>query len=231
MEVKLVVMGGKNAGQEVPVTGSTFFVGRAEDCQLRPNSDLVSRHHCVIVIEEGFVALRDFGSKNGTYVNGERIKAERELKSGDRVQIGPLDFEVQLAVGVGGKKKPKVHSVQEAAARTVESTSDEDLDVSQWLGDDEAATTPTADTQTTGATQPNQVFQKAEQPTAAFQPESEIEPRPRKQKEPEEPENKEEEEKKKPVKVVGRFENPKKAPTESSRAAAADMLREFFHRK
>jgi pSer/pThr/pTyr-binding forkhead associated (FHA) protein len=135
MEVKLVVVAGKRVGEEVPVVGPKFYVGRAEDCQLRPRSDLVSRHHCVLIVEEGYVAVRDFGSKNGTKVNHETVKGEQELKDGDRLKIGDLEFDVQLAVDVGGKKKPKVDSVQEAATRTVESSALDDMDLDSWLGD------------------------------------------------------------------------------------------------
>jgi len=152
MDVKLLVLEGKNSGQAVKVTGPKFFIGRADDCQLRPRSDLVSRHHCVILVEEGFVAIRDFGSKNGTIVNDEQIKAEQELKSGDRLTIGTLKFEVQLDVGVGGEKKPKVESVEEAAVRTASSstsetlTGEEDLDLDSWIGLGDGAVE--ADTQT-----------------------------------------------------------------------------------
>ncbi|MGH7134254.1 MAG: FHA domain-containing protein, partial [Pirellulales bacterium] len=136
MEVRLKVLVGKNAGQELAVPGPKFFVGRAEDCQLRPRSDLISRHHCVLLIEEGFVAIRDFGSKNGTLVNDERVSGELELKGGDRLVIGPLEFEVLIHAPAASKKRPKVESVKEAAARTAEGHREsEKLDVSQWLGD------------------------------------------------------------------------------------------------
>ncbi|HEV3345299.1 MAG TPA: FHA domain-containing protein [Pirellulales bacterium] len=139
MEVRLKVLVGKNSGQELSIPGPRFFIGRAEDCQLRPRSDLISRHHCVLLIEDGFVAIRDFGSKNGTVVNGQRIVGERELKPGDHLTIGPLEFEVVLPAPVVPKKRPKVESVKEAAARTAEGHGpqggDEKLDVSQWLGD------------------------------------------------------------------------------------------------
>jgi len=134
MEVKLKVMVGKSSGQELMVPGPKFFIGRAEDCQLRPRSDLISRHHCALLIEENFVAIRDFGSKNGTHVNGERVSGERELKAGDKLTIGPLEFEVCLLTSVNSKKRSKVESVKEAAARTAEA-SDERVDVSQWLTD------------------------------------------------------------------------------------------------
>ncbi len=151
MEVKFVVVGGGNSGKEIPVSGPKFLIGRSDECQLRPKSDLVSRHHAVVLIEEGFVAIRDFGSKNGTFVNGEKVTTEHELKNGDRLKVGPLEFEVQLAVHVGGKKKPKVHSIQEAAARTVETAAetdietddDGDLDIGGWLADDEESTSAT----------------------------------------------------------------------------------------
>ena len=55
MEVRLKVFVGPNAGKELPVAGPKFLMGRAEDCQLRPRSDLISRHHCVLLIEDGLV--------------------------------------------------------------------------------------------------------------------------------------------------------------------------------
>jgi len=139
MEVKLKVLVGPNAGKEVPVVGPKFLVGRAEDCQLRPRSDLISRHHCVLMIEDALVIVRDFGSKNGTLVNGERVMGELELSPGDRLQIGPLDFEVCIRTGIASKKRPKVEGVKDAAARTAAGNSGgsaADLDdVSQWIKD------------------------------------------------------------------------------------------------
>ncbi|MFC1597464.1 FHA domain-containing protein [Planctomycetota bacterium] len=151
MEVTLIVVGGKNAGKEVPVAGPKFFIGRAEDCQLKPHSDLVSRHHCAIMVEEAFVAVRDFGSKNGTQVNGERVQGERELKAGDRITVGDLELEVQLGVGIGGKKKPKVKSVQEAVARTVEVSGDDGMDLDSWLADTDTRAPDPTDTTADGA--------------------------------------------------------------------------------
>ena len=51
MEVSLKVVVGANAGKELKVPGPKFFIGRAEDCHLRPKSDLISRHHCVLLID------------------------------------------------------------------------------------------------------------------------------------------------------------------------------------
>lgn len=149
MEVRLKVLIGANVGKELLITGPKFFIGRAEDCDLRPRSDLISRHHCVIVNENDFVALRDFGSKNGTSVNNERVVGEVPLNAGDRIKVGPLEFEVAIGTNPALKKKPKVESVKEAAARTLANGDSQsgatDMDVNQWLtpGDDRAANTDT----------------------------------------------------------------------------------------
>ena len=149
MDVKLIVANGKSAGQAIPIAGPKFFIGRAEDCHLRPRSDLVSRHHCALVVEDGRVSIRDFGSKNGTLVNGQRVQSEQELKNDDQLTVGNLEFKVELSVNLGGKKKPQVKSVEEAAQRTVESALDDDLDIAGLLGeDDTGSATPDMDTRT-----------------------------------------------------------------------------------
>ncbi len=139
MELTLKLLNGRSAGKEIKVQSSKFLIGRAEDCHLRPHSDLVSRHHCVLLVEEGFCAVRDFGSRNGTFVNGQKAVGQQELKNGDQLKVGVLEFEVELTSSVGGKKLPKVKNVKEVAQRTAAAAAakktDED-DISDWLGID-----------------------------------------------------------------------------------------------
>jgi predicted component of type VI protein secretion system len=241
MEVKLIMASGKGTGQEVPVTGPRFFIGRAEDCQLRPRSDLISRHHCVILIEPGFVVVRDFGSKNGTFVNGERVVSEAELRSGDILKVGPLEFQVRIesetptqdagvptkTVAVAAKpgdaatpKKPKIRSVQEAAARTVESsaTSAEDDDVSAWLdaevGDSMTETGTMEPTKAAKSPPPKQERQVPALADDEFEAE-----------EPEEP-------RAKPKTQAFQIPTKPKGPaTSSSKDSAANALKNFFNRR
>ena len=148
MDLKLKVLEGKSAGQEIAVRGKKFFIGRAEDCHLRPGSDLISRHHCVLLVEDGYAGVRDFGSKNGTYVNDERIVGERELKPGDRLTVGPLRFEVRIDHGLAAKKRPPVVDIKEAASRTAQDASKDPFDVAEWLNDEPPDETVSGDTRT-----------------------------------------------------------------------------------
>lgn len=101
ISVELCVVGGKHAGQSIALTKKKFLIGREQDCQLRPNSELVSRHHCVFTLDDFSLRLRDLGSTNGTSVNGERIRKETVLEVGDRVIVGNLEFEIKIHDAAG----------------------------------------------------------------------------------------------------------------------------------
>ncbi|MBX3441280.1 MAG: FHA domain-containing protein [Planctomyces sp.] len=96
VQAELRVSSGRQAGSVITLPLGKFLIGREEDCHLRPNSDLVSRHHCVFTADELSLRLRDLGSTNGTFVNGERIRGAVLLNDGDRVAIGKLEFDVVL---------------------------------------------------------------------------------------------------------------------------------------
>jgi pSer/pThr/pTyr-binding forkhead associated (FHA) protein len=141
--VRLRVLTGKHAGTELRVPTPRFLIGRGDDCQLRMNSQLVSRHHCVLLVRDRQVSLQDLESRNGTFVNAERIQGERPLKPGDKVKIGELTFEVQMA-GPASAKRPKLLDAKDAAMRILEDAQGDDSDVVDWLHDDKSA--PPSDT-------------------------------------------------------------------------------------
>lgn len=144
MHIKLKVASGGHAGKEIAITKKRFLIGRGQDCHLRPQSDMVSRQHCQLTVESGKVIAKDMGSRNGTLVNGELIDGPCELKMGDHLKVGPLDFEVIIDHSLGGAKKPQVKSVQEAAERTAEKAAQasggfDESDISAWLTEEDEA--------------------------------------------------------------------------------------------
>jgi DNA-binding winged helix-turn-helix (wHTH) protein len=64
------------------------LIGRGPDAAIRLYTPLISRHHARIRVRATQLTLEDLGSKNGTLVNGERVKGSIELHSGDTINVG-----------------------------------------------------------------------------------------------------------------------------------------------
>jgi pSer/pThr/pTyr-binding forkhead associated (FHA) protein len=96
MEVRLMVLEGKQKGRAIPLPETIFMIGRDRQCHIRPHCELVSKLHCAIAAWAGKVRLRDLKSKNGTFLNGQPVKGEVVVDNGDRLQVGTLIFEFQI---------------------------------------------------------------------------------------------------------------------------------------
>lgn len=110
LRVSLRVQGGKHDGEIVSISTPKFLIGREDDCHLRPNSDMISRHHCAFTIDDYAVRLRDLGSTNGTYVNGERIRGVSQLNEGDIIAVGKLQFRLVIGDSQSGAPQPPIHA-------------------------------------------------------------------------------------------------------------------------
>lgn len=96
MRVKLVVIQGKPLGKVLTFPLGEFYFGRGAECQVRPNSEWISRQHCLLRVTAEGAFLRDLGSRNGTLVNGVLLEQEKRLTDGDKLELGPLVFQVML---------------------------------------------------------------------------------------------------------------------------------------
>jgi predicted component of type VI protein secretion system len=106
MKLSLVVQSeGKASGKTIPITLSQFIIGRDPQCQLRPASAVISKRHCAVISRGGKFFIRDFDSTNGTFVNDEAVKGERELTQDDILKVGPLTFCVMIE-GIAPVNKP-----------------------------------------------------------------------------------------------------------------------------
>jgi predicted component of type VI protein secretion system len=95
MQATLLVVHGRPEGKVLMFPPGEYVFGRGSECHIRPNSDWVSRQHCLLRVTAGGLYVRDLGSRNGTLVNGARILEEHQLRLGDQLVVGPLVFEVQ----------------------------------------------------------------------------------------------------------------------------------------
>jgi putative nucleotidyltransferase with HDIG domain len=78
---------GPNRGLVFPVGETRLLLGRDTDCAIQILDKGASRHHAEIFRVGEMCFIRDLDSRNGTYVNDERIHEEL-LREGDRVVIG-----------------------------------------------------------------------------------------------------------------------------------------------
>lgn len=86
-------------------------IGRNPDHGVSIDDISISRAHCQILLgpDEG-LQIRDLGSTNGTYVNGERIQKIHSIVPGDILQLGSVSLRIEYSSdtdpGLQIKKKP-----------------------------------------------------------------------------------------------------------------------------
>lgn len=102
---------GKYQGGEFPLApGKEVVVGRSSDLEMVLVEDMVSRRHARIFWDGDHLAIEDFGSTNGTFVNGEKIK-KAPLKEGDRILIGTSILKVVTTDAAAAPPKQDLESV------------------------------------------------------------------------------------------------------------------------
>jgi len=87
-------------GRKLLLTDGENIIGRDPDAVVRLDSARISRRHARILINDFDAILEDTGSKNGTYLRGERITSPAALADGDEIRVGPfvLRFQVSAAL-------------------------------------------------------------------------------------------------------------------------------------
>ena len=80
-----------SVGPPIAVDHAFVVVGRHPECDAQLDSHRVSRRHCILSSEGADVVVRDLGSKNGTWINGQRVALGR-LRPGDEVSIAHFRY-------------------------------------------------------------------------------------------------------------------------------------------
>jgi pSer/pThr/pTyr-binding forkhead associated (FHA) protein len=95
MEVKLVIEQGKTRTKTLHLRHEEGLIGRERGCNVRIPSPEVSRRHCILRIQDGYVTVEDLNSSNGTQLNGEDVQGREVVRPGDRLRVGPVTFIVE----------------------------------------------------------------------------------------------------------------------------------------
>jgi pSer/pThr/pTyr-binding forkhead associated (FHA) protein len=77
--------------------GSVRTLGRATGADFIVDETLVSRVHCRLSAGASDIEVVDLDSRNGTFVNGERIDKRARLSDGDRLVVGRVELELRRA--------------------------------------------------------------------------------------------------------------------------------------
>jgi len=84
------------AAQKFAVDRPVTTIGRSSANDLPVADKMLSRQHARIVRDgDGGMTIEDLGSRNGTFVNGERLVSVQPLRSGDRITIGSVTLKVE----------------------------------------------------------------------------------------------------------------------------------------
>ncbi len=76
-------------GRRFPVSGEAI-IGREPGCAIPLSDDYVSAQHARVYERAGRLWVEDLRSKNGTLLNGHRLRRPATLRAGDRLQIGQV---------------------------------------------------------------------------------------------------------------------------------------------
>ena len=129
--LEVVVIEGPDAGREVASRADRIVIGKHESADLALSDETVSRFHAELVVVDGAIVLRDLGSRNGTTVDGVRVReafpghgaviglgqSKLRLVATDRQNRVPLSDHDRFGVMVGGSSAMRrVFAILERAA-------------------------------------------------------------------------------------------------------------------
>lgn len=87
-----IISGAANSTSTFDLADGETSIGRHPDCTIVVEAGAVSRFHAKVNGAEGKFELVDSGSRNGTFLNGQKVAAPTRLKNGDRIRISEVEF-------------------------------------------------------------------------------------------------------------------------------------------
>ena len=103
VSANFIVKGPSGVEKSYPMRQLAMTIGRSDQCDISVKDSSMSGKHAEISKINGEIKVRDMGSANGIYLNGERVE-EAELFDGDVLRLGQTSVRIDV---VGGKKRPE----------------------------------------------------------------------------------------------------------------------------
>lgn len=103
---KLTIRSGPQAGRELVVDRPSIRIGRGSGNEITLQDDQASRQHAEITQQGNQYFVRDLGSTNGTFVNGQRISGAQPLQPGDQIRVGETTLGFQPAAAAAAAPAP-----------------------------------------------------------------------------------------------------------------------------
>jgi len=122
MEAHFTVISGPFRGQTFQIPRGKFILGREHDCHLVLDTNSVSRHHCVLLLDDFTLRIRDLASKNGTFLNRVQTRiVERILVDGDTVRVGDIVIRIGFESGTASTPAASLET-QDVGPETIDHT-------------------------------------------------------------------------------------------------------------
>ena len=102
---KLVLLSAGMTGRTHDLKVDKTTVGRVEDNTFQIAEPSVSSHHCEILLRGSEVVVKDLGSTNGSFINGEKV-TESVLKPGQLLRLGQIEMRLETETTPPATKKP-----------------------------------------------------------------------------------------------------------------------------
>lgn len=99
----------------IPLSEQPLYIGRGPENDVVVPEQTVSSNHASMWLEGAQVWLKDLGSRNGTFVNDERIQGASAVNLGDNVRLGP-DMELRVHGTAAAAGPPMAYLVQDTTS-------------------------------------------------------------------------------------------------------------------
>jgi hypothetical protein len=102
VSANFIVKGPSGVEKAYPMRAITVTIGRSDQCDIAVKDSSMSGRHAEISKINGEIRVKDMGSANGIWLNGERVD-DVELFDGDVLRLGQTSIRIDV---VGGRKRP-----------------------------------------------------------------------------------------------------------------------------